>query len=337
MKVLYFSRTELEKELRLPGVIKAVEGVYRSKAKGETVVWPTVTHHFDDRGAVMDIRSGYDKGSEVYGAKILGTFPENEKKGLPPFSGILLAVDGVTGLPKGIMDASFITSMRTGAAAAVGARTLARPESETLMVLGTGRQSLFMIGAALTALPNIKRVICAEPMDASRAVTYAEEAPSKLSEMFGIPEGRAVFEPAKDLAEATGRADIVITITRATSPIIKREWVRPGTHLSCIGADMPGKDEVDPRILADARVFADDIDQCVNAGECELAIKGGYMEREHILGQIGEVLNGEKSGRLSPDDITVFDATGLALLDLAVAKLVVDETDPETAGNVIEL
>ena len=337
MKVVYFSRAELEKKLRMHGVIDAVEGVYRSKAKGETVVWPTVTHHFDDRGAVMDIRSGYDRGSEVYGAKILGTFPENEKKGLPPFSGILLAVDGVTGLPKGIMDASFITSMRTGAAAAIGARTLARPESETLMVLGTGRQSLFMIGAALTAIPGIKRVLCAEPMDASRAVTYAAECPERLREMFGIPKGRAEFEPVRDLAEATGRADIVITITRATSPQIKREWVKPGTHFSCIGADMPGKEEIDPRILADARVFADDIDQCVNAGECELAIKGGFMEREHILGQIGEVLNGEKAGRTSPDDITVFDATGLALLDLAVAKLVVDETDPETAGNVIEL
>ena len=337
MKVFCFSRAELEKKLRLPGVIKAVEGVYKSKAKGETVVWPTVTHHFDDRGAVMDIRSGYDKGSEVYGAKILGTFPENEKKGLPPFSGILLAVDGVTGLPKGIMDASYITSVRTGAAAAVGAMALARPESETLMVLGTGRQSLFMIGAALTALPNIRTVLCAEPMDASRAVIYAEEAPAKLATMFGLPVDRAEFEPVFDLDEATGRADIVITITRATSPVIKREWVKPGTHFSCIGADMPGKEEIDPRILADARVFCDDIDQCVNAGECELAIKGGFMDRGHIIGQIGEVLNGEKAGRTSPEDITVFDATGLALLDLAVAKLVTDEADPEASGNVIEL
>ena len=84
-------------------------------------------------------------------------------------------------------------------------------------------------------------------------------------------------------------------------------------------------------------MFCDDTDQCVNAGECELAIKGGFMGREHIIGQIGEVLNGEKAGRTSPDDITVFDATGLALLDLAVAKLVTDEADPEASGNVIEL
>lgn len=337
MKVKCFNRATLEKLLRLPVVIDTVEEVYKSKASGKTVVWPTVTHHFDDRRAVMDIRSGYDMGSEVYGAKILGTFPENEAKGLPPFSGILIAMDGTTGLPKGIMDASYITSMRTGAAAAIGARTLARPESEVLMVLGTGRQSLFMIGAALTALPGIKRVLCAEPMDASVAEGYAAACPARLKEMFGIElntdSSRQVeFIPVTDLAASTGEADIIITITRATSPVIKREWVKLGTHFSCIGADMPGKEEIDPAILRDAIVYADDVDQCVHAGECELAISGGFMTKEHILGQLGEVLLGEKPGRTSPEDITIFDATGLALLDLAVAKSIVEETGDDATS-----
>ncbi len=334
MKVCFFDRKTLEQRLQMARVLDVVEGVYRSKAAGTTVVWPTVTHHFEDRGAVMDIRSGYDRGSEVYGAKILGTFPRNEEKGLPPFSGILVAMDGQTGLPRGIMDASFITSMRTGAAAAVSARALARPESETLLVLGTGRQSLFMIGAALTAMPRIKTVYCAEPMNAAAAVPYADACPRRLREMFGLDAAGVTFVPVSDLAESVGRADVVITITRATSPVIRREWVRPGTHFSCIGADMPGKEEIDPAILRDAVVYADDIDQCVNAGECELAIKGGFMTREHIAGQIGQVLLGEKPGRTGPDEITVFDATGLALLDLAVAKLVVDEAGDDPAHTI---
>ena len=115
MKVCFFDRETLEQRLRIADVLDVVEGVYKSKAEGKTIVWPTVTHNFEDRGAVMDIRSGYDRGNEVYGAKLLATFPRNEKLGLPPFSGILVAVDGETGLPMGIMDASFITSMRTGA------------------------------------------------------------------------------------------------------------------------------------------------------------------------------------------------------------------------------
>lgn len=327
MEVKCFDRATLEGILRFPGVLETVEGVYKSKASGETVVWPTVTHYFDGKDAVMDIRSGYDMGHEVYGAKMLATFPHNEEKGLPAFSGILVAIDGTTGLPIGIMDASFITSMRTGAAAAIGAKALARPDSETLMVLGTGRQSLFMIGALLTAFPGIRTVLCAEPMDAERAVPYAAACPEKMKTMFGMDTEGVAFLPVKDLKEATGHADIIVTITRSTAPIIMRDWVREGTHFSCIGADMEGKEEIDPAILRDALVYADDVDQCMRAGECELAIKGGVMEASHISGQIGEVLLGEKQGRTSDDQITVFDATGLALLDLAVAKQVVDQTE----------
>lgn len=334
MKVSFFDRAALEQRLNMADVLATVEGVYRSKAAGNTVVWPTVTHHFDDRGAVMDIRSGYDRGSEVYGAKILGTFPQNEALGLPPFSGILVAMDGKTGLPKGIMDASFITSMRTGAAAAVSARALSRPESDTLLVVGTGRQSLFMIGAALTAIPTIKTVYCAEPMNLEAAKPYAAACAGRMKTMFGLDASSVDFRPAEDLAAAVGKADIIITITRATKPLIRREWVKPGTHFSCIGADMPGKEEIDPAILRDAAVYVDDVDQCVNAGECELAVKGGYLKREDIRGQIGEVLNGTIPGRTNADEITVFDATGLALLDLAVAKLVVDEAGDDPAHNI---
>ncbi|MBQ1741791.1 MAG: hypothetical protein II045_01720, partial [Oscillospiraceae bacterium] len=155
-----------------------------------------------------------------------------------------------------------------------------------------------------------------------------------MKAMFGLDASGIAFRAVDDLAEAVGKADIIITITRATKPLIRREWVKPGTHLSCIGADMPGKEEIDPAILRDAVVYVDDADQCVNAGECELAVKGGFMTREHISGQIGEVLLGRKPGRTSADDITVFDATGLALLDLAVAKKVVDETGDDPAHTI---
>jgi len=334
MKLCFFDRAALEQRLKMSDVLQVVEGVYRSKAQGETVVWPTVTHKFEDRDAVMDIRSGYDRSSEVYGAKILGTFPQNENLGLPPFSGILIAMDGNTGLPKGIMDASFITSMRTGAAAAVGARALARPESETLLVLGTGRQSHFMIGAALAALPQIKTVYCAGPIDIQEAKPYAAACGEKMRRMFGMNADGISFIPVENLAESVSKADIIITITRSTKPLIQREWVRPGTHLSCIGADMPGKEEIDPAILRDAVIYVDDADQCVNAGECEMAVKGGFITPEHISGQIGEVLLGTKPGRTSADEITVFDATGLALLDLAVAKKIVDECSRDSAHTI---
>lgn len=336
MKVCFFDRAALEQRLKMADVLDVVEGVYKSKAEGKTVVWPTVTHNFEDRGAVMDIRSGYDRGSEVYGAKLLATFPGNDKLGLPPFSGILVAMDGKTGLPKGIMDASFITSMRTAPPPRSAPARWPVRNPIRCSVLGTDASPSFMIGAALTAMPNIKAVYCAEPMNLDAAKPYAAACPQRMQEMFGLDTGSVQFLPVSDLAESVGKADIIITITRATKPLISRDWVKPGTHLSCIGADMPGKEEVDPAILRDAIVYVDDVDQCVNAGECELAVKGGYMTREHISGQIGEVLLGAKKGRASADEITVFDATGLALLDLAVAKKVVEEAGNDPS-HIIEL
>ena len=171
-------------------------------------------------------------------------------------------------------------------------------------------------------------------MNLDAAKPYAAACPQRMQEMFGLDASGVQFIPVSDLAESVGKADIIITITRATKPLISRDWVKPGTHLSCIGADMPGKEEVDPAILRDAVVYVDDVDQCVNAGECELAVKGGYMTREHISGQIGEVLLGTKKGRESADEITVFDATGLALLDLAVAKKVVEENGGDSAHTI---
>ena len=124
-----------------------------------------------------------------------------------------------------------------------------------------------------------------------------------------------------DLADALSDADAVVTVTRATKPVIKADWVRPGTHLSCIGADMHGKQELDPMLFATARSFADDIGQCTRFGEMELAVAQGVLTPDSVHGELGQVLTGQCPGRLSDDDVTIFDATGLALLDIATARV----------------
>jgi len=136
-------------------------------------------------------------------------------------------------------------------------------------------------------------------------------------------EGVAI-QPAGDLGEAVGQSDVVITITPSRAPVIRREWVRPGTHFSCIGADMEGKEELDPELFRDARVFADDIDQCLRVGELELPVKQGIITREQVAGEIGQVLAGTLPGRTDPEQTTIFDATGLALLDLVTGKRAIE-------------
>ena len=120
--IYYFSRADLEKQLSFQEVITSVSDVYRAKAMHQTCSWPTVIHHFEELSAVMDIKSGYDQPQSVYGMKILGTFPHNARQGLPVFQGLLLIMDGNTGLPLALMDASYITCMRTGAAGALGVK-----------------------------------------------------------------------------------------------------------------------------------------------------------------------------------------------------------------------
>jgi ornithine cyclodeaminase/alanine dehydrogenase len=116
-----------------------------------------------------------------------------------------------------------------------------------------------------------------------------------------------------------------------------KEWVKPGTHFSCIGADMSGKEEIDPEIFIDARIFGDDITQCVNVGETEIPVSLGIIKKEDIAGEIGDIIAGKTIGRENYDQITIFDATGIALLDLATAKLALDEAKKISLGSTVNI
>ncbi len=338
MQIKILGRGDLEQVLDLPGVIEGVREAYRLKAAGETAVWPLVAHHFEDRGAVMDIRSGAVMGrTQVHGLKMLNNFPGNRAQGLPPFSGMLMVFDSQTGLPLGVMDAAYVTCMRTGAAGAVAAAALAREDADTLTVLGAGKQALFQIAAALTVLPGIRRVYVADQLDKDNERAFAAACRDRLRGSFGLEAGDTAILPAGELSEAVGQSDIVITVTPSRAPVIRREWVRPGTHFSCIGADMEGKEELDPELFRSARVFADDLDQCIRVGELELPVKQGVIAREQVAGEIGQVLSGALPGRTDRDQITIFDATGLALLDLITGKQAIDAAAARGVGLTADI
>lgn len=336
MKIRVLSRDNLAEALDLSSVIEGVEAVYQAKAQGKAVAWPLVEYKFEN-GGIMDIRSGGVFGDVgIHGAKLLNNFPKNAEENLPVFTGILMAFDSRTGLPIGVMDASYITSLRTGAAAAIGAATLAKADSETLLLVGAGRQAIYLLGATLLKMPRLRHVIVADPIDYENAVHFTETIEHRLKEELGI-ETDAVFEATNDLKAATGKSDVILTITRSTAPLIMREWVKPGTHLSCIGADMVGKEEIDPEIFRTARAFADDAAQCCTVGEMEIPAKMGIVSKDSICGEIGQVLNGQIPGRTSEEDITIFDATGLAALDLVTAKVAVKLAEEKNMGTIAEI
>lgn len=336
MKIRVLSRENLIKILNMADVIMGVEEVYRTKAQGEAAAWPLVEYTFKN-GGVMDIRSGAVFGTvNAHGAKLLNNFPENAKENIPVFTGTLMTFDSNTGLPVGVMDASYITSLRTGAAAAIGAATLARKDSKTLLLVGAGRQSIYLLGATLLKMPELERVIVSDPIDYDNAVRFTETIRERLKEELAIETGVS-FEAAQNLKEAVSESDVILTITRSTKPLIMKEWLKPGTHLSCIGADMVGKEEIDPESFRTARAFADDAKQCCTVGEMEIPAKMGIVSADSICGEIGQVLIGQVEGRLTDEDITVFDATGLAALDLVTAKIAVKAAEEKNMGTLAEI
>ncbi|QIB70059.1 ornithine cyclodeaminase family protein [Aminipila butyrica] len=337
MKVSILGRKNLEQVLELPSVIEGVKSAYRLKAAGKTVVWPLVSYDFEEVGGVMDIRSGCIFGENLHGLKMLNNFPANTEKGLPPFNGMLMIFDSTTGIPLGVMDAAYITCMRTGAAGAIGAQALARSDSEVLLILGAGKQSIYQIAAALTLLPGIKKVYIADALNQEHARTFAAACAERLQKDFSLECSQGAFLAAEDLAAAVGESDIIITITPSRSPVILKEWVKPGTHFSCIGADMEGKEEIDPTLFQGAKIYADDVKQCVQVGEMELPIKQGVIREADIAGEIGQVLSGEIPGRCSEEEITIFDATGLALLDLVTGKRAIDLAQAKELGILADI
>ena len=335
VKVL--SKEDIMKVVEMKPVIECVEEVYTLKSQGDTVVWPTTFYEFDPGHADMDIKSGYLKGAKIFGHKTVSWFGANKEKGLPDLVGVIVVFDATTGAPIGILDGSYITGIRTGAAGAIGAKYLARPDSETLFVLGAGNQAAFQIAAMLTLFPGLKKIMVADMLNPENAEKFVKNLPKRLKDEFGIDMSGVVLEANSNLEDAVPQADVIITVTPSREPVIRKEWVRPGTHFSCIGADMEGKEEIDPELYRNAVIFVDDKVHCMEAGETEIPLKKGVITEKDILGEIGDLILGKVEGRTSNEQITIYDATGMALLDIAAGKAALDLAADKNLGTTAEL
>ena len=319
MNIPYISAEEVRKNLSMEDAIQCTENVYKLKSQDKTVVWPTIFYEFDPGHADMDIKSGYLPEQHIFGHKTVAFMEANVQKGLPDLVGLIAVFSSETGMPLGLVDGSSVTGMRTGAAGAIGAKYLARKNSRNALIVGTGNQAPFQIAALLKVFPTLETIRIANPHNAGQAAAFASKIRAMLQTDFAIEAASVTFEGVSDLQEAVSDSDIIITVTPSHTPLIQKEWVKPGTHFSCIGADMAGKEEIDSQIFEDAIVFVDDLEHCRNAGEIEIPLKQGTLSEDRIGGEFGDLILGKAAGRKSDTDITVFDSTGMALLDLAVA------------------
>ncbi len=331
------SKDDISQVIEMAPIIKCVEDVYRQKSCEETVVWPTVFYEFDPGKADMDIKSGYLKGAALFGHKTMSLFNDNREKGLQTLNGVIVVISAETGLPIGIVDGSYITGARTGAAGAIGAKYLARKNSKNLMILGAGNQAAFQIAAMLTVFPNLDKIRVADPLSFENAKNFVSTIKERLKTEFKLEGNGVSFDAVSDLGSAVSNSDIIITVTPARNPVIRKEWVKPGTHFSCIGADAEGKEEIEGTILQGARIFTDDMPHCISSGEIEIPIKKGFISKQDVAAEIGDLILGKVEGRQSEEEITVYDATGMALLDIAAAGAALKLAEEKNLGTTVEM
>jgi alanine dehydrogenase len=304
---LLLAASEIMQVMDMNLALAAVTEAFRAHGEGRVNMPPKV-HLVLPRGSFKAMFGEiFLPDGHICGVKWNSNFPENPRHGGLTIKGKLLLNDPATGLELADMDATRITNFRTGAAGALAVQHLARPEAARLGLVGAGAQARTQV-AAIRKVRRLKAVTIH-----SRTATRALALRDELEAAYGV---KAVV--VENVAQAVTGQDIVVTTTPSTSPLVRREWVAPGTHINAVGADSPGKQELDPVILAAAKVVVDDWAQAKDTGEINVPLARGEITPAHIFGTLGEVVAGKKSGRTAPEEITVFDATGLAIQDLAL-------------------
>jgi alanine dehydrogenase len=315
MSTLFLSNKDVRNLLNMAEVIEAVEQAFKDLALGRAKM-PSKAYLMLEKG---DFRAMPGAVPGAAGMKWVNVHPQNRQSGLPTVMAVIIYNDPETGYPLAVMDATDITAYRTGAAAAIASKYLARKGSQTLGIVGAGRQSYTQLMAH------------GELFDLRQVKVFDQRAAAVETCIKAFP---ACAVKACSLKE-TVDSDIVCTVTPAREPFLKSEWVRPGTHINAIGADAEGKEELEPALLKKAVVVVDDLRQAAAAGEINVPVRSGLFKVEEVYATLGEVIAGKKQGRKDKRAITIFDSTGLAIEDVAVAKLVYDKA--KKAGGYISL
>lgn len=314
-ETLLLSRRDVAELLSLGDCVSAVEDAFRAHARGETLP-PAILGVSAEGGGFHVKAAGLRRnGRGYFAAKTNANFPGNPTRtGRPTIQGIVLLFDAADGTPLAALDSIEITLLRTAATTAVAAKRLARADSRVATVCGCGEQGRVQLDAIALALP-LERV---QVYDADPSRTRAFAAASANRHPFTV-------ESVTDLSAAVRASDAVVTCTPARGALFAAEDVRPGTFLAAVGADSHGKQELDPRILARAKVVVDSLEQCAELGELQHAIAAGLLSRSGVHAELADVLADRKPGRASADEITVFDSTGTALEDVAAAVAVYEK------------
>lgn len=323
--LIVLSRCDLAELMPFAEYVGAVTDAFRLHAEGRAVAPPPM--HIPVEGGGFHVKAGRLPIGPGYAAfKVNGNLPNNrETQGLPTIQGAILLFDSATGSPVALLDSIEITIKRTGAATAVAARYLARPDSRVATICGCGEQGRIQLAALRHAL-DIRRVFLFDRNASAAEALAAEIARDDLEVVI-----------ASTLREATLASDVIVTCTPAHAAFLGLADVRPGAFIAAIGADNPEKSEIDPALMAKARVVTDLTEQCSYMGDLHHAIRAGTMQRSDVHAELGELVVDRKPGRAKPDEITLFDGSGVGIQDVAASARAYELARKQRAGRSLSL
>jgi len=308
---------EIQRLIDVPQLIREIETGFVLYSEGKVTVPPVGFLHFEDPPGDVHIKYGFVSGDEYYVLKMASGFYANAALGLPVADGLLLVFSQKTGELKLILlDKCWLTDMRTAAAGAVAAKHLAAHTVGDIGIVGTGVQ-------ARMQLEMLRDVVdCKSCLVWGRDPAKVESMIEDLRAKDSVRAWGLRIEPAESLDHLVSRCNLIVTTTSARGPLIRADQVQKGTHITAMGSDDHGKQELEAEVLAKADlVVADSLSQCVDHGECFAAVQGGHIEKDSIL-ELGDVIKTPALGRTGEDQITVADLTGVAIQDIQIAKMV---------------
>ncbi|MBD3335464.1 MAG: ornithine cyclodeaminase [Candidatus Eisenbacteria bacterium] len=327
--VRLLSRRDVEEVLSMEDCMTAVESGFAALARGEAKMPQRAAIPVEDhKGLFLGMPAYIGGAGEALGLKVVTVYPNNPGRyDLPTTLGTLLLCDPATGKVMAIMDAGYLTAMRTGAASGVATKYLAREDA----AVGT------LFGAGVQARKQVEAVHLARPLKKLYVLDISPEARDRLIQDLGQRLG-IEMEPTDDAQTAVKEADVIITATSSPEPIFDGRWLQPGVHVNNIGSHSPKARELDTTTVKRSRFIADLKEaNLVEAGDILLPIAEGAVGPEHIQASLGEIVIGEKPGRTAADEITVFKSCGLAIQDMATALAVYRAAEKRGVGREVEI
>jgi ornithine cyclodeaminase len=327
MKILILALSEVEQLLPMRECITVMAEALSSLARGEMHQPLRMVIHPPEASGVIAMMPAYRSGADsVFGLKAICVFPGNAENGKDAHQGGVLLFSGDTGEPLAMMNASAITAIRTAAVSAVATRALARADACELAIIGAGVQARSHL-AAISCVRQIRRARIA-----SRRFDHAQRLASDVQEHFDFP-----VNAVESVQSAVADADVIVTATTSLEPVLRREWISPGSHINAVGTFSPKAREIDTATMVAASLFVDRRESALNeAGDYLIAAAEGVIGPDHIRAELGEVLIGTAPGRTTADEITVFKSLGLAVEDLAAAAYLYQKAKQQHAGTWVE-